>query len=128
MHLDERSEGDYRIYVGALEAPQGGGYEASVVIYRTRGARVGTVEVEQSLLGRLLGYGTIVAGDRPRGVESSGYRTRLTVSARIRSRASSRWAIAPWRSPRGPRTPSACPGTPWPVRRRAPTSAVRARS
>ncbi len=26
-------------------------------------ARVGTVEVEQSLLGRLLGYGTIVAGD-----------------------------------------------------------------
>ena len=44
MYLDERSEGDYRIYVGALEAPQGGGYEASVVIYRTRGARVGTVE------------------------------------------------------------------------------------
>ena len=44
MHLDERSEGDYRIYVGALEAPQGGGYEASVVIYRTRGARVGTAE------------------------------------------------------------------------------------
>ena len=26
-------------------------------------ARVGAVEVEQSLLGRLLGYGTIVAGD-----------------------------------------------------------------
>jgi len=26
-------------------------------------ARVGTVEIEQSLLGRLLGYGTIVAGD-----------------------------------------------------------------
>ena len=26
-------------------------------------ARVGTVEVEQSLLGRFLGYGTIVAGD-----------------------------------------------------------------
>jgi uncharacterized membrane protein YdbT with pleckstrin-like domain len=26
-------------------------------------ARVGTVEVDQSLLGRLLGYGTIVAGD-----------------------------------------------------------------
>jgi hypothetical protein len=44
MFLDERSEGDYRIYVGALEAPQGGGYEASVVIYRTRGARVGAAE------------------------------------------------------------------------------------
>jgi uncharacterized membrane protein YdbT with pleckstrin-like domain len=26
-------------------------------------ARVGTVEIEQSVLGRLLGYGTIVAGD-----------------------------------------------------------------
>jgi uncharacterized membrane protein YdbT with pleckstrin-like domain len=26
-------------------------------------ARVGTVEIEQSLLGRVLGYGTIVAGD-----------------------------------------------------------------
>ena len=44
MHLDERREGDYRIYVGALEAPQGDGYEATVVIYRTHGARFGTVE------------------------------------------------------------------------------------
>jgi hypothetical protein len=44
MYLDERCEGDYRIYVGALEAPQGGGYEASVVIYRTRGTRVGAAE------------------------------------------------------------------------------------
>ena len=26
-------------------------------------AKIGTVEIEQSLLGRLLGYGTVVAGD-----------------------------------------------------------------
>jgi hypothetical protein len=26
-------------------------------------ARIGTVEIEQGLVGRLLGYGTIVAGD-----------------------------------------------------------------
>lgn len=46
-------------------------------------ARVGTVEIEQSLLGRLFGYGTVVAGDleircvaRPR--ELSGLVQRLS--------------------------------------------------
>ena len=32
MHLDERSEGPYRIYAGALEAPQGDGYIAALVV------------------------------------------------------------------------------------------------
>jgi uncharacterized membrane protein YdbT with pleckstrin-like domain len=30
---------------------------------RTAAARIGAVEVEQSMLGRLLGYGTVVAGE-----------------------------------------------------------------
>ena len=37
MHFDERDEGDYRIYAGALEAPRGGGYIAAVVVKRIRG-------------------------------------------------------------------------------------------
>jgi hypothetical protein len=37
MLFDERNEGDYRIYAGALEAPQGDGYLAAVVISRLRG-------------------------------------------------------------------------------------------
>lgn len=35
MHFDERNEGDYRIYAGALESP--GGYVAAVVVSRWRG-------------------------------------------------------------------------------------------
>jgi hypothetical protein len=38
--FDERSEGDYRIYAGALEAPRGEGYIAAVVVNRVRGAGV----------------------------------------------------------------------------------------
>ena len=38
MMFDERNEDDYRIYAGALEAPQGDGYLAAVVINRLRGA------------------------------------------------------------------------------------------
>jgi hypothetical protein len=34
MHFDERNEGDYRIYAGALESPHGGGYVAAVVVNR----------------------------------------------------------------------------------------------
>ena len=34
MIFDERSEGDYRIYAGALEAPRGQGYIAAVVVSR----------------------------------------------------------------------------------------------
>ena len=39
MQFDERVEGDYRIYAGALEAPRGDGYIAAVVVSRVRGAR-----------------------------------------------------------------------------------------
>ena len=34
MIFDERTEGDYRIYAGALEAPRGQGYIAAVVVNR----------------------------------------------------------------------------------------------
>ena len=34
MHFDERNDGDYRIYAGALESPRGGGYVAAVVVNR----------------------------------------------------------------------------------------------
>jgi hypothetical protein len=37
MHLDERNEGDYRIFAGALEATQGDGYIAAVIVSRWRG-------------------------------------------------------------------------------------------
>ena len=38
MRFDECHEGDYRIFVGALEAPQGDGYIAALVVNRVRGA------------------------------------------------------------------------------------------
>ena len=34
MHFDERTEGRYQIYAGALEARQGDGYIAAVVVVR----------------------------------------------------------------------------------------------
>ena len=34
MLLRETHEGDYRIFVGALEAPQGGGYIAALIVNR----------------------------------------------------------------------------------------------
>jgi hypothetical protein len=36
MTLDERDEGDYRIYAGALEGVHGDGYIAAVVVSRVR--------------------------------------------------------------------------------------------
>lgn len=38
MHLDEHTEGPYRIFIGALEARQGDGYIAAVVVKRLDGA------------------------------------------------------------------------------------------
>jgi len=32
MHLEESTEGNFRIYAGALESPQGDGYLAAVVV------------------------------------------------------------------------------------------------
>lgn len=37
MRLDERDEGDYRIYAGALEGKHGDGYIAAVVVSKVRG-------------------------------------------------------------------------------------------
>jgi hypothetical protein len=39
MRFDECQEGDYRIFVGAMEAPGGDGYTAAVVVERLPGAR-----------------------------------------------------------------------------------------
>jgi hypothetical protein len=37
MQLDERDEGEYRIYAGAMESRQGDGYIAAVVVNKIRG-------------------------------------------------------------------------------------------
>jgi hypothetical protein len=37
MHFDERQMGDYRIFAGALEAPKGDGYIATMIVQRVRG-------------------------------------------------------------------------------------------
>jgi hypothetical protein len=37
MRFQETTEGDYRIYAGALDAPHGSGYIAAVVVHRVRG-------------------------------------------------------------------------------------------
>ena len=39
MQFDERADGDYKIYTGALEAPTGDGYIAAVIVKRVRGVR-----------------------------------------------------------------------------------------
>lgn len=44
MKLDERDEGEYRIYAGALESPIGDGYIAAVVASRVRGVERGPRE------------------------------------------------------------------------------------
>ena len=38
MRFSESHEGDYRIYVGAVEAPRGDGYIAALVVKRERGS------------------------------------------------------------------------------------------
>jgi len=37
MQFNESHEGDYRIFVGAVEAPRGDGYIAALVVNRVRG-------------------------------------------------------------------------------------------
>lgn len=39
MSFDECHEGEYRIYVGALDAPHGQGFIAALVVSRVGGAR-----------------------------------------------------------------------------------------
>ena len=38
MRFEDTQEGDYRIFVGALEAPRGDGYIAALVVNRVRNA------------------------------------------------------------------------------------------
>ncbi|MDO9094757.1 MAG: hypothetical protein Q7U99_19225 [Rubrivivax sp.] len=40
MRFNEAHEGDYRIYVGAVESTRGDGYIAAVVVKRMRGGSV----------------------------------------------------------------------------------------
>jgi hypothetical protein len=40
MRFQEAHEGDYRIYVGALESPRGDGYIAALIVKRVGGAPV----------------------------------------------------------------------------------------
>lgn len=37
MYFDERKIGDYRVFAGALEGPQGDGYIAALVVQRKEG-------------------------------------------------------------------------------------------
>jgi hypothetical protein len=37
MRFDERQVGDYRIYAGALEAPVGDGFTATMIVQRVQG-------------------------------------------------------------------------------------------
>jgi hypothetical protein len=37
MYFDERNVGDYRIYAGALEGPQGDGYIAAMIVQQVKG-------------------------------------------------------------------------------------------
>jgi len=37
MRFEECHEGDYRIFVGAVEAPRGDGYIAALIVNRVRG-------------------------------------------------------------------------------------------
>jgi hypothetical protein len=37
MHFDECQVGDYRIFAGALEAPKGDGYTATIIVQRVHG-------------------------------------------------------------------------------------------
>ena len=41
MRFNETHEGDYRIFVGAVEAPKGDGYIAALIVDRVRGEAAG---------------------------------------------------------------------------------------
>lgn len=45
MQFNERVDGEYRIYAGALDAPRGDGFIAAVVVSRMLGAGVKSREV-----------------------------------------------------------------------------------
>lgn len=43
MQFDECQVGDYRVFVGALEAPRGDGYIAALVVSRVQGLQAASV-------------------------------------------------------------------------------------
>lgn len=51
MRFEECVEGEYRVFVGALEAPQGQGYTAALILTRLRGpqGRAGEAFRDESL-------------------------------------------------------------------------------
>lgn len=50
MHFQETTEGDYRIFAGAIEAPARGGYFAALVVNRTAGTTHGPLEAFRDTL------------------------------------------------------------------------------
>ena len=50
MHFQETTEGDYRIFAGAIEAPSRSGYFAALVVSRAAGPRHGTLEAFRDTL------------------------------------------------------------------------------
>ena len=59
MIFDERTEGDYRIYAGALEAPRGQGYIAALVVNRIGDAG----HKPREAIGEILRFMQFVADD-----------------------------------------------------------------
>ena len=49
MHFDERKIGDYRVYAGALEGPQGDGYIAALIVHRELGGAAREILRDESL-------------------------------------------------------------------------------
>ncbi|KQW38832.1 hypothetical protein [Rhizobacter sp. Root404] len=49
MHFDERKIGEYRVYTGALEGPQGDGYIAALVVMSEQGGVARELVRDESL-------------------------------------------------------------------------------
>lgn len=49
MHFDERKIGDYQVYAGALEGPQGDGYIAALVVQHEQGGSRREILRDESL-------------------------------------------------------------------------------
>jgi hypothetical protein len=49
MQFDERKIGDYRVYAGALEGPQGDGYIAALIVQREHGGAAREILRDESL-------------------------------------------------------------------------------
>jgi hypothetical protein len=49
MHFDERKIGDFRVYAGALEGPQGDGYIAALIVQREQDGSAREILRDESL-------------------------------------------------------------------------------